>query len=246
MVAVADGEVEQREILGQMVFFIECLAVVQRVHGVNQRVSHLALRDEPAVDVSAALHQIGVIDLVEPVELIEHRLDDRAVGIVDQDHDVRQFHGGVLADLEARRNALLNGLFGRTDQRAGACLVLIGLEVDGGDQTAARCGSAGETLGQDETGRQLTQGAVGQITLHGGIDVCDALCDIILLQIDLRQRDAECGRRVADGAVGLRPVFRLGGVLVAGDDGPLAKISTFLRDENLWDGYTRHNWFSSK
>ena len=194
--------------------------------------------------MAAVLHQIRVIDLLQGIGLFEHRLDDGAVRVVDEQHDVRNFDRSVFADSKARRNALDNGFLGRANERTGAGCVFIAFQINGSNQTAARRCAAGITLGQDETGRQLGQRAVGQILLHGFVDVCNTVCYISVLQIDLRKRQAQGGRCITDDVVGLSPILFLRSILVTSDNSPFLQVDAVLWHQDLWYGYTRHSSYS--
>ena len=89
MIAVANRVRQQRLRVRAAVLLIKGVAVAQRFQSVLDFVGHRALGDEPARDVAAALHQIGVIHLLKGSGLLEQRLDDCAVRVVDQNHDVR-------------------------------------------------------------------------------------------------------------------------------------------------------------
>lgn len=104
VVAVTDCVGEERLCVRAAVLRVEGLAVAQRLQTALDRVGVLALRNEPAGDVAAVLHEVGIIQLGEGAGLFEQRLDDPAVGVVDEDHDVRQLEAGALAHLQTGRN----------------------------------------------------------------------------------------------------------------------------------------------
>ena len=220
VVAVTDCVGEERLRVRAAVLRVEGLAVAQRLQTALDRVGVLALRNEPAGDVAAVLHEVGIIQLGEGAGLFEQRLDDPAVGVVDEDHDVRQLEAGALAHLQTGRDALNDRLFGRADKGRRAGGVLVGLQIDREHDAAARRRATGPAFGQYRAGRQGTQRAVLHVLLHGLVDALDMGRDVCVLEIDLRQGQTQRRRCVADDAVGLCPVFGLRGVLVAGDDRP--------------------------
>ena len=224
VVAVTDCVGEERLRVRAPVLRVEGLAVAQRLQTALDRVGVLALRNEPAGDVAAVLHEVGIIQLGEGAGLFEQRLDDPAVGVVDEDHDVRQLEAGALAHLQTGRDALDDRLFGRADKGRRAGGVLVGLQIDREHDAAARRRAAGPAFGQYRAGRQGTQRAVLHVLLHGLVDALDMGRDVCVLEIDLRQGQTQRRRCVADDAVGLCPVFGLRGVLVAGDDRPFGQV----------------------
>ena len=233
VIAVAHRVGEQRLRIRAAVFFVEGFAVAQRLQTGLDLVGLRALRDKPAVDVAAALHQVGVIHLFKAVGFVKQRLDDPAVRVVDQDHDMRQLHARALPHLEPRRDTLDHGFFGRADERSRAGGVLIGLQIDREHDTAARAGAARPALGQDDARGQGAQRAVRDVTAHGLVDARGAVGDVVVLQIDLGQGQAQGRGRVPDDAVRLGPVFGLRGILVAGDDRPFGEVAAVLRQHDI-------------
>ncbi len=61
-------------------------------------------------------------------------LDQRAVGVVGQHHDVGRFQRRPAADLEARRDALHDGALARADSGLGALRVVVGIKIDSADK----------------------------------------------------------------------------------------------------------------
>lgn len=84
VVAVADCVGEERLRVRAAVLRVEGLAVAQRLQTGLDGVGLRALRDKPAGDVAAVLHEVGVVQLGEGVGLGKERLDDLALGVVDQ------------------------------------------------------------------------------------------------------------------------------------------------------------------
>ena len=235
MVAVADRIGEERLRVRAAVLPVEGVAVAQRLQTGLDRVGLRALGDEPAGDMAAVLHQVGIVQLFKRIRFLKQRLDDAAVRVVDQDHDVRQLHARALAHLEARRDALDHGFFGRADERGRAGGVFIRFEIDREDNAAARAGAARPALGEHHTGGKRAQRAVGYVAAHGLVDLRGAPGNIRVLQIDFGQRQPQGGGGVADDAVGLCPVFGLRGILVARDDRPLGKVRAFAGEHDLRD-----------
>lgn len=146
------------------------------------------------------------------------------LGVVDQDHDMRQLKARALAHLQTGRDALNDRLFGRADEGRRTRGVLVSLKIDSQNDAAARAGAAGPALGQHDTGRKRAQRTVCNVLLHGLVDALDVRSNVRVLKVDLGQGQTQGRRRVANDAVGLRPVFGLRGVLVAGDDRPFGQV----------------------
>ena len=161
VVAVTDCVGEERLRVRAAVLRVEGLAVAQRLQTALDRVGVLAL------------HEVGIIQLGEGAGLFEQRLDDPAVGVVNEDHDVRQLEAGALAHLQTGRDALNDRLFSRADKRCRAGGVLVGLQVDREHDAAARRRAAGPAFGQYRAGRQGAQRAVLHVLLHGLVDALD-------------------------------------------------------------------------
>ena len=247
VVAVAYCIRQQRLCVRAAVLLVEGLAVAECFELGLDGLGLRTVRQEPAGDMAAVLHQVGIIQLVIRGGLLEQRLDDLTVGIVDQNHDVRQLQARALTNLETGRNTLDNRLFGRADERCGTGRVFIRFQIDRQHDAAARAGAAGPALGQHDAGGQGAQRAVLHILLHGLMDFFRAGSNVRVLQINLRQGQTQGRGCVTDGLVSLGPVVRLRGVLVAGDDCPLGQVHAFTRKHDLGNtsAAISHNYPSS-
>ena len=220
VVAVAHRE-QQRRVIA--VLRAERVGVGQRGHRVD-RALHVGLAvDEPAGDVTAVEHEIGVVDRFERVGLLGERLDDGALRIVDQNEDVRQLQRRALADSETRRNALDDRALGGADQRRCALVIIIAFEIERHDKSPARVARHG-TSDQHKALRLGFQDALRHILAHVAADRCDALRFAVLAQERFRQEQVKRRRSVADVGARRLPVFGLRGELVARDDRPLRKV----------------------
>ena len=215
MVAVAHG-VEQAVAL-----FMEARQRLEHAQGA-------AVFQRPALYVTAARHQIEVVKLLTGV--VKGGLDDGMPGVVNEHHHVRAFEGRAGAYLGAGRHALGHGALRGADEAFAAGGEIVLLQIDAGQQAIA---GAGGRLppGEDEAVRHGHAHGIAKVDAHGAVDLADAL--LALLQIDLRQHDAQRRGRVADERLHAVPVVRLGGKLVAGHHGPLLVIQPVRGKEDL-------------
>ena len=187
--------------------------------------------DSPAGQVAAVHHQVKIINLPQGSFVRLQRLQHRTVRIVDQDHDMGQFHRRAPADFQPRGKPVGDRLLGRADQRQGTFFKGILLQVHGADQTQAGSGGDGP-FAQDKTGiHSGSQQALGQVVRHGAVDLWDQ--GFTVLQVVFRQDQPDGGRRVPGNGKSLFPVFRFRSVLVAGDAGPGFRFDAGGRKQDL-------------
>ena len=153
-----------------------------------------------------------------------------------------QFHRRAPADLQPRRQTVGDGLLCRTDQRQGTLFKGILLQVHGADQAQPGAGGDGP-LAQDEAGVYgRGQETLSQVVRHGTVDLRDQ--GLAVFQVVFRQDQPDGGRRVTGNGKGLFPVFRFGGVLVAGYAGPGFRLYAGGREKDLRgtdsDSFKRH------
>ena len=172
----------------------------------------------PAPYPPAAEHQLGVVESRQVA--VEEGLDDSALRIVDEDHDVRDFQGRVAADLDARCQARYHRSLGGADQGAGAVIVAVLLEVESDEQAVARGDVRCLPVDEDESRRQLLQDAPRRVVGHGGANPGDALRAVVGFEVGLGKDELYRRRRRTYAAHDIPPVAGIGSVLVAGDDGP--------------------------
>ncbi len=190
----------------------------------------------------AVFHQVDIVQFLQPVRLVEQRFNHGAVRVVNPQHDMGQLDRRALAHRKAGRDTLFHGLFGRADGRGRAEMIIVILQIERHYEALAGARPAGITGGQHNARGQLLQNAVRKVLAHCIVDRADAAFYVRLLQVNLGQGEAQGRRRAADLTVKLLPVFRLGGILVAGDHGPFCKVGTRLRHQDAGDtgGVFRH------
>ena len=194
MVAIAHGE-QQRCRTGEVVLGHLGLVRAQTGEGVGHG-ADLRIGELIALDMSAVLHQIEVIDHLHAVSSSGKRLNDGLFGVVDEQHHMGQFNGCVAAHAGPGRNTVLNGGLGGTDQGAGAGGEVVSVQVYHAHQAVADLAVGLLALNIDQGVGQGLEHAVSEILLHRGVDVLDELVYIGSLQICLRQDQAQGGRSV--------------------------------------------------
>ena len=124
VVAVADGKEELVVLVGDERF--------QRILNTGDRF----VAEEPAVDMTAALHQLKAVGLLQLSLFFGKGLDDGASGIVDQQQDMGHLQRRILADLNTRGNTLEHSRLCRADRRGRSLAIVIVLEIDDADDAA--------------------------------------------------------------------------------------------------------------
>jgi hypothetical protein len=229
VVAVTDGEEHHRRLLGHAVASRKRRRVGERV----QRPCHALASsgvDRVSGDATASKHQFGFVQLREPLALGADRFDHRAVRVVDQHQDVRHLELGAAPDLDPRSQALDHRPFGRAYRARGLAAEIVLLEIELQHEPAA---DAIAERSLDVNGACVcVQHAVGEIAPHRVLDSFDARRGVRFPQVRLGEDQVQCRRRVANHARDAVPVLRLGGVLIAGDHGPLREIDSRAWEKN--------------
>ena len=176
--------------------------------------------EQIALEVTAVLHQIEVIELRQALPLGLQCADDGIFRVVDQQHDMRRLQHGVAPHRHARRQALKYGPLGGTDGRGRTGSVVIAFEVYCADDAAAHSAVRLRAPYINQCVPVSVQQRVA-IVLHR-LGNFRKFCRIVAAQIRLGQYHMQRARRIADKTLDLVPVFRLTGKLVAGDDRPLS------------------------
>ena len=225
MIAVTHGHQHRPALAIMFLGFVK-----QGRHGI-QGLAHLILRNERSCYMSAAEHQVCVIDHLCPFCLFE-RFDHCAVRIIDQDEDMRKFHRSSSADPESRRNTLYDCFLGGADQRSSADIIVKRIQIDTDDQTQT-APSFSCPSDNDTAGRKCLQDPLIHIVGHCFADLHDPFLFIRFSKIILRKHQTKGGRCITDQFICFLPVFRIRGVLVAGNDRPLLIIRAVLGKHNL-------------
>jgi len=194
----------------------------------------VAAVNEPALEMSAVLHEVEVIEFGELVALCFQRLDNGALYIVNEYHDVRKLQRCVAAYLHARWNAGGNGGFRSAHLGLAALVVVVLLQVDGSDKSGAYLPVGLCAAHEYQRGLILVEQSLVEVLLHGAVDLCNAGVRVRLLEVDLGEYEVQRGGSVPCYLGGLSPVFRLAGVLVACDYRPFChSFRVKLREEDI-------------
>ena len=172
--------------------------------------------------MAAALHHVEVIDHVAGVC---QRTDDGIVRIIDEQHDVRKLQGCVPADRLTRRDPLEHGPLGRPYQRRAVRRVVILLQVDLADYSAADSPVALHALQIDHAVRILFENAFFLIFEHRLVDLLDVLLRVPVFKLGLRQDQTKRGWMLPYELLHALPILGLGCELIARHHGPCLIIT---------------------
>ena len=93
--------------------------------------------DQPAGQMSAAQHQVEVIQLLQVIFVLCQGLDHFTALIVTEEQNVRQFQGGAPPDRHAGRNPFGHGLLGRPHLCIDFTAVVVLFQIYPADEAAA-------------------------------------------------------------------------------------------------------------
>ena len=201
------------------------IAVCDRKAGARQPrkgVQHVdgeILGDEIPRKMSAVLHEVEVIELFELLPF--ERAHELVLLVPVKDHRVRELDERASPYRHTSGQAGGNDLLRRTDERRGALLVGIFLEVDAGEKALADA-RVRRTFDEHEPARRLVHPSLFERKAHIAVDGLDALF-VVLAEVGLGQDHMKCRGRVAHFPCDALPIPPVGGKLIAGDDRPFAK-----------------------
>lgn len=182
--------------------------------------------------MAALLHEVEVVERGKLVAAGVERLDDDALRVIQQEHDVAGLQRCAVPYGKTRGQARRNGFLGRADE--GLCAVVaVLLQIDAADKPKPLAGGRG-ALQQHEAFRHTGVQDVQRVA-HGCVNRVDALW--WRGQVAFRENQAQGGRLMPDQRVYPLPVLRLGRVLVARDARPRRPIRIWARQQER----PRHN-----
>ena len=216
VVAVAHGE-DHGHAGKAFVLFPHVGGVVRQA---RFKVVHGLALHQPAGDVTAALHEVKVIELGKGLLPGGNGLEEHLIVVVAEHQDMGQLDGRVLAHPHPGRNALHHGLLRGADGGGGAGRIIIGIQIHHTNKTLADGAALQRALHIHKgTGIGLEH-ALFAVLGHGLVDEGGVGGLLGRAQLGLGQDKVDGGRRVAGGFAHPLPIGRLGGKLVAGDHGP--------------------------
>lgn len=77
---------------------------------------HAFIVDEPALNVSAVLHKVEIVELFSVLKLFRKGFDNGFLFIIDKNKNMGQLKQCAVANLQAGRDALNNRALGCTDK----------------------------------------------------------------------------------------------------------------------------------
>ena len=141
--------------------------------------------------MAAPQHQFRVVQGLHGAGLSRQGLDDRPLGIVDQQHHVGQFQRRVLPHPYPGWDALQHRPLRGPDQRPGARGEVILLQINAADQTMPHPAVRLRALQIDQAVRECPEQAIRQVAVHRSVDGLNSLVHIRAVQIDLRQHQPQ-------------------------------------------------------
>mmetsp|Transcript_45501 Transcript_45501/g.108180 ORF Transcript_45501/g.108180 Transcript_45501/m.108180 type:complete len:288 (+) Transcript_45501:1167-2030(+) len=179
----------------------------------------------PALEMATALHQLKVVEFGEGVGTCHQRLDHRLLRIVHQHQDVGQLQWGLLADGNAGREPIGDRLLGGSDQSLGVLLEAVHVQVQRHQETLAASHVRRLPVDEHKAGVLWYQDPVPVVLIHLVPDASDdLLVGLLVAQVHLWEDEVQRGGGILHQVLHLFPVLWLRGVLVAGDDAPLAEV----------------------
>ena len=186
VIAVADGQRQRRGPLGLRVFGVKGFLTAQLLQGGVDLGQQRRVLHGPARNVAAAQHQFALVDFAQLRLFLTDGLDEGAVRVVGQHHDVGRFEAGPPPDGHPGRDAALHRVLAGADVRLGALGVAVGFEVDLAHEALPHPAALLGALHVDEAVHGAGQHRLG-VFVHGRMDRFDLPGDILVFQIHFRQ-----------------------------------------------------------
>ena len=228
MVAITDGKDHGRS-LQALILFPDILGVFGQ-----PRIECLGFLpgNEPARDMTAALHEVEVVELPERLLVRGNRLDQNLFVVVAEHQNMRQLNGRIPADTHARRNPLDNRTLRRPNGGNGTGGIVVCVQIYHADQSFAHRTVFQRALHIDKGVLQGLKDAVFQILLHGFVDQL-RMCRLLRrAKLRLRKNQVDGRRHTFCVFAHALPIRRVGGKLVTGDDCPFFH-GLYLRKQNI-------------
>ena len=182
----------------------------------------LRARNAQTANMTSAGHEIEIIQRFAGSCL--RVPEDCIVRIAIKHHDVRHLQCRRRADAHARGQTRGDRALRGADGRDRIRRVIIRLQIECADNTAAHGAARQRALHEHETVRHGAEHAVVEVTVHGLLDLARCRGLIVLAEVKLRQHQPQSRRRVADGVLHRLPIAGVRRELVTGDDAPAPHI----------------------
>ena len=232
VVAVAHGQRQRVAAGGIGVFLVKFFLTAQ--HG--QRV--FDLRDEggilhrPACHMAAAQHQLTLVYLGQAVLVGGNGLDEGAIRVVRQHHDMGRFQRSAGTHLHAGRDAAFHGALAGAHGTFFAPAVAVSFQVHTPYKTLPHPAALLGALHIDKAVHRPGEHVLGVI-LHGGVDLFHPRIGVSVLQIHLRQDQVQSAGRTRSGLFCPLPVAAVAGKLVTGNAAPLLQRHLLRRQQDV-------------
>ena len=220
MVAVAHRQRQRVAAGGIGVFLVKFLLTAQHGQCVFDLRDEGGVLHRPACHMTAAQHQLALVHLGQAVLVGGNGLDEGAVRVIRQHHDVGRFQRSAGAHLHAGRDAAFHGALAGAHGAFFATAVAVSFQVHTPHKTLPYPAALLGALYIDKAVHCPGEHILG-IILHGGVDLFHPRIGVSVLQIHLRQDQVQGAGRTRCGLFCPLPVAAVAGELVTGNAAPL-------------------------
>ena len=182
--------------------------------------------------MTAAQHQLALVHLGQAVLVGGNGLDEGAVRVIRQHHDVGRFQRSAGAHLHAGRDAAFHGALAGTHGAFFATAVAVSLQVHTPHKTLPHPAALLGALYIDKAVHRPGEHILG-IILHGFVDLFHPCVGVSVLQIHLRQDQVQGAGRTGSSLFCPLPVAAVAGKLVTGNAAPLFQRHLLRRQHPL-------------
>ena len=232
VVAVAHGQRQRGCAPGLWIPGIKDFLTAQPLQGRVDLGQQSRVFHGPARDVPAAQHQFAFVDLAQRVFLHPDGLDEGAVRVVGQHHDVGRFQAGPAPDGHPGRDAALDRVFAGAHLRLGTLGVAVGFKVDFPHQPLPDAAALLGALHIDKAVHRAGQHRA-KIVVHGLMDLLDAAGHAALFQIHFRQDQVQGAGRTCRCPGRFFPIRAVARKLIAGHAAPLLQRDILRREQDV-------------
>ena len=159
-------------------------------------------------------------------------LDEGAVRVVRQHHDVGRFQRSAGAHLHAGRDAAFHGALAGAHRAFFAPAVAVSFQIHTPHKALPHPAALLGALYIDKAVHRPGEHVFG-IILHGGVDLFHPRIGVSVLQIHLRQDQVQGAGRTRCGLFCPLPIAAVAGELVTGDAAPLFQRHLLRRQQDV-------------